>query len=115
MRVDPYTAVFISTSFAVILILFTSSIYYLLKSRRVRETPVYLSGEPENVVSMITPSIASLYWGFMMRFAKSLYEALVKKVHTGSLHDWYRFISSWLGILLMLLIVIYIIYTVTGW
>ena len=114
MRVDPFTAVFISTSLVAVLAVFTYALYYLLKSRRVRETTMYLSGEPEEVVSMPAPSVGALYWGFMKRFARSLYKALVESVHTGSLHDWFKFISSWLGFLLILLILIYTVYVLMG-
>lgn len=75
--------------------------YYSLRSARARETPVYLSGEPEGVVGSVSPSVGALYWGFMRRFARELYEALTEWVHTGSLHDWYHFLSSWLSFLLL--------------
>ncbi|MEM1880260.1 MAG: sodium:proton antiporter [Desulfurococcaceae archaeon] len=114
MRVDPFTAVFISTSLVAFLAIFMYVLYYLLKSKRVRETTMYLSGEPEEVVSMPVPSVGALYWGFMKRFARSLYKVLVESVHTGSLHDWFRFISSWLGFLMVLLILIYTVYMLVG-
>lgn len=113
MRVDPNTAVLISTLLVAIVSLVISAIYYLVKSKRVRTTELYLSGEPETVVSMVTPSIAALYWGFMKKFASNLYKALVERVHTGSLHDWYKFISSWLGLLLILSIALFLAYALS--
>jgi len=98
---DPFTLVYIVTLAAAVALAAAATAYYALKSKRVRETPVYLSGEPEMVVSNVSPSVGSLYWGFMKRFAQRLYEALTEWVHTGSLHDWYRFLSSWLGFLLL--------------
>lgn len=108
MKVDPFIAVSISSVAMCLVLLVAAILYYALKSRRSRETTVYLSGEPESTVSMITPSILALYWGFMKRFARALYKSLVEDVHTGSLHDWYRFISSWLGLLLVLSVLVYI-------
>lgn len=77
-------------------------IYYTLRSKRERVTEVYLAGEPESAVSMISPSIGALYWGFIRKFAKELYEDLVGELHTGSLHDWLKFISSWFGLLMLI-------------
>jgi len=110
VKVSPYQAVSISAALLGLVLLVAAVLYYVFKSKRSRETPVYLSGEGEDVVSMIVPSVASLYWGFMKRFAKSLYKALIEKVHTGSLHDWYKFISSWFGALLLISILVYLIY-----
>lgn len=89
-------------------------IYYALRSKSERVTDVYLAGEPESVVSMISPSIGALYWGFVRKFAKRLYEDLVGKVHTGSLHDWLRFISSWFGLLMLIAIITGIIIILGG-
>lgn len=114
MRVDPNTAVFISTLLMTVVAILTSIIYYTVRSKRVRETETYLSGESENVVSMIIPSVAALYWGFMKRFAHNLYRTLLERVHTGSLHDWYKFISSWLGLLLVLSLVLFTVYVLLG-
>lgn len=105
--VNPYEAVFITTLLTGVTLAVLTALYYSLKSKRTRVTPVYLSGEPESVVVLVTPSIASLYWGFMKKFAKSLYDVLVNKVHTGSLHDWYKFLTSWLSLLLILAILIF--------
>jgi len=98
---DPFTLVHVVTLAAVAAFAAAAAAYYALKSRRARETPVYLSGEPERVVSNVSPSVGALYWGFIRRFARGLYEALTEWVHTGSLHDWYRFLSSWLSFLLL--------------
>ncbi len=111
---DPAGALTITTFAMALSILVVFILYYALKSRRVRTSTLYLSGEPENVVSTPTPSIASMYWGFMKRFAKSLYRILVEEVHTGSLHDWARFISSWLAILIILAIIIFIVFVLMG-
>ncbi|MEL9939765.1 MAG: sodium:proton antiporter [Ignisphaera sp.] len=109
--VDPFTAIYLITVFTIAILAVTIAVYYTLKSKRVRITSVYLGGEPENVVSMITPSVGALYWGFMKRFAKHLYEALVEKIHTGSLHDWQKFISSWLAILIIISIISFVLFT----
>ncbi|MEM4717976.1 MAG: sodium:proton antiporter [Desulfurococcaceae archaeon] len=107
--IDTFKVIYITTIatgfiFSILLLLF-----YVLKSNRTRITSVYLSGEGENVVSHITPSVGSLYWGFIKRFAKTLYRSLVEKVHTGSLHDWFKFISSWFSILLLLAIIVFML------
>lgn len=102
---NPVEALYLVTLLLGVVLLVLIVIYYSLKSKRIRYTTTYLSGEPESVVSSISPSIASLYWGFMRRFAKTLYRHLVESVHTGSLHDWYRFLSSWLALLLVMAII----------
>ncbi len=115
LEVDPYMAVAISIGVVALLLVITLLLYYMLKSRTIRISEVYLSGESESVVSMISPSVASLYWGFIKRFAKSIFNVLVTKVHTGSLHDWYKFISSWYGILLLISIVVFTTLMLIGW
>jgi hypothetical protein len=102
---DPVEALYLVTLLLGVIVLALIVVYYGLRSKRVRYTTTYLSGEPESAVSSISPSIASLYWGFMRRFAKTLYRHLVESVHTGSLHDWYRFLSSWLALLLLMSII----------
>lgn len=105
---DPFHAVQIIMIATGIALGFIMILYSLAGSRRIRCTSVYLSGEGEDVVSQLTPSIASLYWGFVKRFARSLYRSLIETVHTGSLHDWFRFISSWLSILILIAIIVYL-------
>ncbi|MGB9827833.1 sodium:proton antiporter [Thermosphaera chiliense] len=94
-----------SVSFLVLLI-----IYQSLKSRVVRETKIYLSGEPEEVVREASPSVGNLYWGFIKKFARSIFNTLINKVQTGSIHEWFSFISSWLGILILLAVLMSILY-----
>ncbi len=111
---SPYEVVYVTTLVTGFIVLLLITIYYALRSRRIRNTSVYLSGEPESVVSSITPSIASLYWGFIKKFAKSLYKVLVERVHTGSLHDWYKFLSSWFSLLLIIAIIAFILTSLIG-
>jgi len=106
--VKPYELVFLVTLSTLLALAFLALLYYSLKSKRLRLTTVYLSGEPENVVSSITPSVASLYWGFMKKFAKSLYNVLVEKVHTGNIYDWFKFISCWLSVLLIVAVAVFL-------
>lgn len=105
---DPFQTVLYVTIATGIVLGALLIIYSLISSKRVRTTAVYLSGEGEEIVSQLTPSIASLYWGFVKRFARSLYRSLVETIHTGSLHDWFKFISSWLSILILVAIVVYL-------
>jgi hypothetical protein len=112
---DPSSALTIVVALLGLSILTVSLLYYALKSKRIRVTNVYLSGEPESVVSSVTPSVSSMYWGFMKRFAKSIYRVLVEGVHTGSLHDWYRFLSSWLALLVLLAVIVFIASIIAGW
>uniref|UniRef100_A0A7C2VLJ7 Sodium:proton antiporter n=1 Tax=Ignisphaera aggregans TaxID=334771 RepID=A0A7C2VLJ7_9CREN len=111
---NSYDVVYIATIAAGLAFIVLSVLYYTTRSRRVRVTPVYLSGEKEDVVSSVSPSVATLYWGFMKRFARALYDALIGRVHTGSLHDWYKFLSSWLSWLLLLAIVVFVLILVVG-
>jgi hypothetical protein len=111
---DPLeTAILVFTSmFTSFLTLFL--IYELLKSKRVRETKIYLSGEPEEIVREPSPSVGNLYWGFIKRFARSVFDTLINKVQTGSLHEWFNFISSWLGILIILAVLMSVLYLLAG-
>lgn len=111
---SPYEVVYLTILTTGIVISLLLPLYYVLRSKRIRLTNVYLSGEPENVVAFITPSIMALYWGFMKKFAKSLYRILLEGVHTGSLHDWFKFLSSWLSILLIAAIAALMIAIFTG-
>ena len=113
-QVNPYIAVAISTGLTTISLIVVTLLYYMLKSRINRYSDIYLSGEPESVVSMLTPSIMALYWGFIKRFAKTLYNVLIIRVHTGSLHDWYKFISSWFSLLILISIVVFTALLLTG-
>jgi len=114
LQVTPYEAVAISAGVVALLLLVAVVLYYALKSRITRISDVYLSGEPESVVSTLSPSVAALYWGFMKRFARSIFNTLTSRVHTGSLHDWYKFISSWLGVLILISVVIFTVILLTG-
>ncbi len=87
-------------------------IFLLVASRKRRITPVYLGGEPENVINTPTPSPMNLYWGFIKRFAKSLYVEIRDKTHTGNLQDWIKLMASWYGFLLLVSLVLGIIYVI---
>ncbi len=114
LQISPYEAVTISTGVVALLLVVTLVLYYTLKSRTIRVSDVYLSGEPESVVSRLSPSVVALYWGFMRRFAKSIYNMLISRVHTGSLHDWYKFISSWFGVLILISVVVFTVLKLAG-
>ncbi|MGC8953132.1 MAG: sodium:proton antiporter [Desulfurococcus sp.] len=111
---DPSITALIILAGSGLTLLVAATLYYLLKSRSVRTTELYLSGEGENVVSNLSPGVGSLYYGFMKRFAKNLYRVLAESVHTGSLHDWFNFIASWLGLLVLIAILVLIL-MLTGW
>ncbi|MEM1639153.1 MAG: sodium:proton antiporter [Desulfurococcaceae archaeon] len=106
---NPYELIYMITLITGFITIVLALLYYALKSKEARVTTVYLSGESESVIAWITPSIASLYWGFMKKFARSIYRVLVEKIHTGSLHDWFKFISSWFSILLITAIIVFIL------
>jgi len=99
--------VFASMSISFIALLL---VYESLKSRVTRETQIYLSGEPEEVVKEASPSVGNLYWGFIKKFARSIFNTLINKVQTGSIHEWFSFISSWLGILILLAVLMSALY-----
>ncbi|MCY0868172.1 MAG: sodium:proton antiporter [Desulfurococcus sp.] len=111
---DPSLAATLVMAGSGVILLVLSILYYTLKSRRVRVSEAYLSGEGEDVVGELSPGVGSLYFSFMKRFAGSLYKVLTERVQTGSLHDWFNFISSWLG-LLVLLAIVALILMLTGW
>ncbi|MFZ8782979.1 MAG: sodium:proton antiporter [Desulfurococcaceae archaeon] len=113
-QVSPYEAVTISAGVVALLLVVVTALYYSLKSRTTRISDVYLSGEPESVVSQLSVGVAALYWGFMKRFARVVFSTLTTRVHTGSLHDWYKFISSWFSLLLLISIVVFTVFLVIG-
>ncbi len=102
-------SLYMFTAFTIILV-----VYEALRNKRVRYTGTYLGGEPEDIVSNPTPSPANLYWGFIKKFAGSLYHALRDRMHTGSLQDWLLFMSSWYGLLLLLSIILTVVYVLEG-
>ena len=89
-------------------------IYYLLRPRTRRVTNVYLAGEGEEIVKSITPSPLNLYWNFIKRFARVIYDRLTGVMHTGSLMDWVNYMVSWYGLLILLTILTVITYLVVG-
>jgi len=101
---DPSFATLIILAGSGLSLLVASVSYYALKNKGTRISEMYLSGEGEDVVSNPSPGVGSLYYGFMKRFARGLYRLLTEKIHTGSLHDWFSFISSWLGLLVLIAI-----------
>ncbi|MEL9908362.1 MAG: sodium:proton antiporter [Desulfurococcus sp.] len=111
---DPSIIALIILAGSGLTLLVVATLYHLLKSKTVRTTELYLSGEGENAVSNLSPGVGSLYYGFMKRFAKNLYRILIESVHTGSLHDWFNFIASWLGLLVLIAILILVL-MLTGW
>lgn len=112
---NPIDVALAATAASALAFLALAALYFAVRPWGVRRTEAYLSGEGERVVSNLSPSVGALYWGFIRRFARELYEVLLGKVHTGSLHDWYRFISSWLAILLLLAVVVWAISVALGW
>jgi hypothetical protein len=84
--------------------------YIGLRSKKVSYTGVYLSGEGEEVVSELTPSVGGLYWAFIRQYARRIYKLILERVQTGSLSDWFYYISSWLGLLVLLSVILSLLY-----
>lgn len=104
-----YLSLYMITGFIVLGI-----ILLFVQSKNRRATDMYLSSEPESIISELTPGPANLYWGFMKKFARRLYDYLLNRMHTGSLQDWVDFMFSWYGLLLIISMVLGIIYVVGG-
>ncbi|OYT38475.1 MAG: sodium:proton antiporter [Desulfurococcales archaeon ex4484_58] len=96
----------------VIALLVLTIIYWILKPGSRRVTTVYLAGEGEEIVSSFSPSPLNLYWGFIKRFAKTIYKYLLEAMHTGDIHDWISYMVSWYGILILASLIILITYIV---
>lgn len=95
----------LTLSICFVTVIVTLAVLYLLirpKNAGSRVTEIYLSGEGEEVVKSHTPSPINLYWSIMKRFLKSIYDALVMKMHTGNFMDWINFMSSWFGVLILI-------------
>lgn len=112
---DPAVAALLATGAWALASLALWLVYSALKNKRVRVTGAYLSGEGEEVVSNLSPGVGSLYWGFVKKYAKRVYGVLTERVHTGSISDWFTFISSWLGLLFALSIALGTIYALARW
>lgn len=104
----------LSLSFITLLMVLTI-IYLLVRPKNAgwRITGIYLSGEGEEVVKSHTPSPMNLYWSIMKRFFKSIYRALLERMHTGNFMDWINFMSSWFGVLILISIVFTILTLIT--
>jgi len=110
IQLDVYHAVVFS-AIELLVLTFTAYLCYIgLRSKRVRYTGVYLSGEGEEVVSELTPSVGGLYWAFIRQYARRIYKLILERVQTGSLSDWFYYISSWLGLLVLLSVILSLLY-----
>ncbi|MEM1628777.1 MAG: sodium:proton antiporter [Desulfurococcaceae archaeon] len=110
---DPVTLAVVTSIIFVALFSLLSILYHVLKNKNERLTETYLCGEPESVISHPAPSISSLYWGFMKKFAKKIYDALIDLVHTGNIQDWAMFMTSWMGLLILISIIVFALYIFT--
>lgn len=110
IQLDVYHAVVFSALELLVLTITAYLLYIGLKSKSVRYTGVYLSAEGEEVVSELTPSVGGLYWAFIRQYARRIYKLILERVQTGSLSDWFYYISSWLGLLILLSIILSFLY-----
>lgn len=107
---DPGTLAVLVSLISIVLFSVILILYYILRNRNERLTETYLCGESEKAFSNLSPSVSSLYWGFMKKFAKKIYDALINLVHTGNIQDWAMFITSWMGILILISILMFVLY-----
>ncbi len=110
IQLDVYHAVVFSAIELLVLAITAYLLYIGLKSKSARYTGVYLSAEGEEVVSELTPSVGGLYWAFIRQYARRIYKLILERVQTGSLSDWFYYISSWLGLLILLSIILSFLY-----
>ncbi|MEM0370973.1 MAG: hypothetical protein QXG46_05380 [Ignisphaera sp.] len=73
---------------------------------------MYIGGENEDVLKYRVPSVIALYWGIVKRAWRKAFEYLRDAVHTGVLNDWYGFMSSWLGFLLLIALIAILVYLI---
>ncbi len=111
---DPgLTALLLSLYMATVLV-FAAALFVAIANKRRRVTPIYLGGEAEELVANPTPNPIHLYWGFVKRYAASVYRVVREKTHTGNLQDWIRLMASWYGMLLFIALVLGVIYVWGG-
>jgi len=108
-------AIIISLNMLIVLTIL-GLLYIVLKPRSRRVTEIYLSGEGEDVIASkaYTPSPIHLYWGFIKRFARTVYGYLTEAMHTGNLMDWVEYMISWYGLLILISIIILVVYIIIG-
>ncbi len=107
---DPGLVALYLTAYMLIALALLTIIFVAISSKKRRVTTIYLSGEPKDVIKEHVPAPGHLYWGFVKRFARRIYEYLIERMHTGNLQDWINFMASWYGLLLLLSIILGIIY-----
>ncbi|WP_434731090.1 sodium:proton antiporter [Thermogladius sp. KZ2Tp1] len=115
LELDVYQAVVLTTGLMVLVFATLYVLYLLVRNKNVRYTEVYLSAEGEDVVSNPMPGVGGLYWAFIRQYARRVYRLLLDRVQTGSLADWFYFISSWLGVLVLLSIILSLLYLAARW
>ena len=81
---------------------------YLIVRKRISQdgSGPYLCGEDSKDFSS-TLSVGSLnfYWGSIASVLRKFYEVIRDKVHTGVLNDWLSFMSIWLSIAVVVLLI----------
>lgn len=111
---DPgLTALYLSLYMATILVV-AVALFAAIAGRRRRVTPIYLGGEPEELVANPTPNPIHLYWGFVKKYCAGVYRVVREKTHTGNLQDWVRLMASWYGLLLLIALVLGAVYVWGG-
>ncbi len=75
----------------------------------------YIGGEHPSILSRPFVAQSNLYWGFVKRNFVKAYGFLKGEMHTGRLSDWIKYMSSWLGLLLLIALVVIIALIIGGW
>lgn len=107
---DPGTLAVVVSLISIALFSMILVLYHTLKNKSERLTETYLCGESERAFSNLSPSVSSLYWGFMKKFTRKIYDALLNLIHTGNIQDWATFLTSWMGLLVLISILTFILH-----
>ena len=115
--VSPQVSIIIYTALMGFASLVTWVVFSLLKSRYSssssgESSDVYIGGEPSSILSRLTESSESMYWGFVRYVARSLYKYFRDLMHSGKLSDWAGYMSGWYGFLMVLAIIFIVYYTI---
>ena len=75
----------------------------------------YLSGEGPEIVSRPEAPSPTLFWGFIVGYFKRLYRYLREELHSGRLSDWAAYMSSWMGFLALVALIVVFYALIWGW
>ncbi len=75
----------------------------------------YLSGEGPEVVRRPEAPSPTLFWGLIIGYMRRAYRYLREELHSGRLSDWAAYMSSWMGFLTIVALIVIFYALIWGW